>query len=247
MIKLSDRLELIYNLIEENETMADIGTDHGFLPVALWERNKCKKIVLSDINIGPLKKAEENITKINSSIPLDIRLGAGLETIELGEVDTVVIAGMGGLLIADILKDDIEKAKILKKVIMQPRNNQGKLRLWLKLNGFVIEKDRLVIENKYICQVIQAKYSFKNNSKEACNYKKPEIHFELPEIDLAYKDPLIFQFVNNKIKIEKNILNRILGSKNPYSDKNTTKVKQIGERIEYMEKYLLEVELKNGN
>ena len=115
MIKLSERLETIANLIDKNETMADIGTDHGFLPVALWERGICKKIILSDVNIGPLEKASENIHTTNPGIQFDLRLGNGLETILKGEVTTLVIAGMGGVLITEILAADLQKSKSFEK------------------------------------------------------------------------------------------------------------------------------------
>src|SRR5665648_647206 len=145
MIKLSERLEIIANLIDENETMADIGTDHGFLPVALWERGICKKIILSDVNKGPLEKASQNIKATNPGIEFDLRLGNGLETISSGEVSTLVIAGMGGVLITEILGADLEKSKSFKKIILQPRNGQSKLRYWLLTNGFEIIKENQLI------------------------------------------------------------------------------------------------------
>ena len=157
MIKLSERLETIANLIDKNETMADIGTDHGFLPVALWERGICKKIILSDVNIGPLEKASENIHTTNPGIQFDLRLGNGLETILKGEVTTLVIAGMGGVLITEILAADLQKSKSFEKIILQPRNGHSKLRYWLLENGFSIVKEALVKEGLYICEIIVVK------------------------------------------------------------------------------------------
>ena len=86
MIKLSQRLQLIFDMIEEGETMADIGTDHGFLPMALWESGKCRKVILSDVNSGPLEKARENMAKAGIPMEMDMRMGDGLDTIQPGEV-----------------------------------------------------------------------------------------------------------------------------------------------------------------
>ena len=107
MIKLSDRLQKIADFIEPGESVADIGTDHGFLPIALWEQGKSPHVILSDINSGPLEKARFNINKHFPEKQFDIRIGNGIQTIRPAEVDNIVIAGMGGLLIAEILGDEL--------------------------------------------------------------------------------------------------------------------------------------------
>jgi len=244
MIKLPDRLEHIANLIDENETMADIGTDHGFLPVALWERKICKKIILSDVNKGPLEKAKENINSTNPGIEFDLRLGNGLETILMGEVDTLVIAGMGGTLITEILGADIEKSKSFKKIILQPRNGQSKLRYWLKENGFNIIKEELVKESIYICEIILVEPGEIIINK---NIDWHEIYFELPALENIYNNPLIHDFISKKIRIEKMIIQKIISMGNTELPQNKEKIFRSKNRIKFMEEYMEKVDENNGN
>ncbi|MBK5246462.1 MAG: SAM-dependent methyltransferase [Peptostreptococcaceae bacterium] len=244
MIKLSERLEIIANLIDENETMADIGTDHGFLPIALWERGICKKIILSDINKGPLEKASENIKATKHGIEFDLRLGNGLETILPREVSTLVIAGMGGALITEILAADLEKSKSFEKIILQPRNGQSKLRYWLLENGFNITKEELVKEGLYICEIIVAKPIYKESNE---NISWLGINFELPGIEMIKGNQLIREFVEKKIKTEKKIINKIISGGNKEFPLNNEKILRSEGRIIFMEKYLEKVDEKNGN
>lgn len=206
MIKLSDRLQKIADFIEPGESVADIGTDHGFLPIALWEQGKSPHVVLSDINSGPLEKARFNINKHFPEKEFDIRIGNGIQTIGPAEVDSIVIAGMGGLLIAEILGNDLERSKSYKKLILQPRNAQSKLRAWLLENGFEIRDEVLVRERKYLCEIIVAAPDFSRQEKEPSVTIDPDsIDLEISPILFAKKDPLLVEFIENKIRIESEV------------------------------------------
>ncbi|NLC52170.1 MAG: SAM-dependent methyltransferase, partial [Firmicutes bacterium] len=148
-MRLSDRLNTIASYIKKGESIADIGTDHALLPIFLWKKGICKKIIISDINEGPLEKARANINRLCPDMDVDIRKGSGIETLLNNEVDTVIIAGMGGLLIIDILGYDINKARSFGRYILQPRNASDKLRVWLYKNNFDIIDERLVQEGKF--------------------------------------------------------------------------------------------------
>ena len=95
--------------------MADIGTDHGFLPVALWEQGICPNVILADVNQGPLDRAKSNAALSHPGVEFDCRLGDGLKVIQPGEVDVIAIAGMGGTLMTEILGEDLEKTWSYKK------------------------------------------------------------------------------------------------------------------------------------
>ncbi|MDD3169167.1 MAG: class I SAM-dependent methyltransferase [Eubacteriales bacterium] len=211
MIKLSDRLQKIADFIEPGESIADIGTDHGFLPIALWERGRSPHVILSDINAGPLEKARANINKYFPEKQFDLRIGSGIQTLKPAEVEAIVIAGMGGLLIAEILGDDLPKSKSYRKLILQPRNAQDKLRLWLFENGFAIEEEVLVREGKYLCEIIMAvPAGFGRNAgpeeirPDRC-IRSDDIDFEISPILFAKKDPLLVEFIENKIRIERKV------------------------------------------
>lgn len=211
MIKLSNRLQKIADLVEPGESIADIGTDHGFLPIALWEGGKSPHVILSDINVGPLEKASDNINKYFPGKEFDLRIGSGIQTLQPAEVEVILIAGMGGQLIADILADDLEKTKSYRKLILQPRNAQEKLRFWLLDNGFTIEDEHLVREGKYLCEILLAvpggsgqKTTLKDSGME--NRISPDdIDLEISPLLFAKKDPLLVEFIENKIRIEKKV------------------------------------------
>ncbi len=160
---LSDRLKLIADNIEKGETMADIGTDHGFLPMYLLSEKISPKAIMADISSGSLAKARENFESFLEnrgegavSGEPDFRLGSGLEVLENGEVDAVVMAGMGGRLIAELLQKDFEKTCSFRKFILQPRNGQGVLRHYLYQRGFSVSGEHLVDEEGRICNIIVA-------------------------------------------------------------------------------------------
>jgi len=230
MIKLSDRLQRIADLIEQGETVADIGTDHGFLPVFLWESGKSPHVILSDVNEGPLEKAKANINRYYPEKEFDLRIGNGIQSLRSAEVDTVVIAGMGGQLISEILGEDLEKTKSYKKLILQPRNAQDKLRKWLLENGFEITDEALVRERKYICEIILA-VPLRPGGMPAAIFDNP-MDFEISPLLFEKKDPLLIEFIENKIRIEKKVYAAIHAG--AVKDK-AEKLKQSEERIKILQ------------
>lgn len=227
-MNLSDRLQLIADEIIAGETMADIGTDHGFLPLYLMESGKCPHVIMADISKGSLAKADENCKLAGPGKTYDLRLGDGIDVLEDGEVDVVAIAGMGGLLIRDILDWNIKKSRSFKRYIFQPRNKIGALRYWLYLNGFDIEKESLVREGKYICEVITVRTG--NEVKRQADYTAD---FDYPDSLLEWKGPLTEEYLLTKLALEDSIYQNILkNSRNPEMEAVNSKAKV--EKIKYL-------------
>ena len=103
MIRLTDRLQILADQIEKNETMADIGTDDGFLPIYLWENGISPNVIMADVSAGSLDKARCDAAALYPDMAFDLRLGDGIQVLEKGEVDAVVLAGMGGILMTETL------------------------------------------------------------------------------------------------------------------------------------------------
>ena len=204
-MKLSDRLQLIADEIHCGETMADIGTDHGFLPLYLLETKKCPKVIMADISSGSLAKAEENCKMANPDGDYELRLGDGIDILEDGEVDVVAIAGMGGNLIADILEWNLEKSRSIKRYILQPRRHVGRLRHWLYCNGFEIVKESLVEEGKFICEILTVESRPVGNSKTA----EYGVEFDYPDSLLQHVNPTTAAYLERKLKLENMILDNI--------------------------------------
>ncbi|MDY5480438.1 MAG: tRNA (adenine(22)-N(1))-methyltransferase TrmK [Peptostreptococcus porci] len=157
-MKLTPRLKYISELVSDGKKIADIGTDHGYIPISLLLDKKISFAILSDINRGPLNNAKKEVTKNNVQNYVDLRLGSGMETLRDGEVDQVIIAGMGGILISDIIEKKIELSKNLDKLILQPMQAPEELRRYLSKNGFKIIDEHFVREDHRIYEIIEAVY-----------------------------------------------------------------------------------------
>lgn len=178
-MKISKRLYAISEAVELGSTIADIGTDHGYVPILLCRENKTEKVIMSDISDASLQKAISSFNEEGIMTDGDcFRVGDGLDPIHYSEVDTIIIAGLGATTIIDILNKDINKTRSFKKFILQPRKHSGSLRYWLYVNGFDIEKDFLIIEGKFSCDIIIAKPSPCSTRKAP--YREDDIRWAYP-------------------------------------------------------------------
>lgn len=149
-MKLSKRLELVASFVPKGSRIADIGTDHGYVPIYLAEKGICPKAIAADIKIGPLKRAEAHIRKHGLSDRIETRFSDGFHRLEPGEADTVIIAGMGGELMIHILEDGQHMWESVREFILSPQSDLFQVRRYLEKNGFQIEDEEMVMdEGKY--------------------------------------------------------------------------------------------------
>ena len=231
MLKLSDRLLKLAEKVNNGESVLDVGTDHGYLPLYLWEKGISNKLILSDISEGSLKKAEEDAKEYFPDVEFDLRIGDGLKVVEPKEVDTVVMAGMGGILIKDILDFDIQKSWTFEKYILQPRKHVGRLRHYLLYHSFKIVNEDLVREGDFIWPIITAvpkEIAVPNGTDEN------DIEFEYPRSLIEFRNELTEEYIKNAYQVEKLNLERKLQAK----DIDEKEIRTQKYRIEYME-YLL--------
>lgn len=156
MTKLSKRLNTIASMVTPGNRLADIGTDHGFLPLYLLEQGKIPSALAMDVNEGPLERAKEHIANSNCQPYIETRLSDGLSKLRPGEVDTVVIAGMGGGLMVRILTSDLGKLHGLKELILQPQSEIHEVRTCIERIGFSIVDEEMLVEDEKYYVVIRA-------------------------------------------------------------------------------------------
>ncbi|MDR5658001.1 class I SAM-dependent methyltransferase [Serpentinicella sp. ANB-PHB4] len=204
-MQLTPRLNKIANEIEKQSKVADIGTDHGYLPIYLVQKQISSFVIASDVNKGPLQTAEINAKKYKCQDSISIRQGSGLETLTTGEVDTIIIAGMGGILISELLEANPQITKSIVKFILQPMQAQDVLRRYLVQNNYKIDKDILIKEDEKIYEVIVASEGIQHVEKEI--FYDIGFHIEDNNIELA------IEFVERKIQKESRILTQIKSSK----------------------------------
>ncbi|HOK63137.1 MAG TPA: class I SAM-dependent methyltransferase [Soehngenia sp.] len=192
-MRLSKRLESIVRFVPNNSIVADIGTDHGYVPFELIDSKKSKCVIATDISKDSLNKTISSISRdLLISGKIITRVGNGLETIKPFEVDTVIIAGMGGTLISDILRENIKKADSFVNFILQPMVASTELRIFLNENSFEIIDEDLVSEDGFIYEIIYAKRGLELISDD--------IYFEIGKKLIQKKHPLLKKFIDNKIE-----------------------------------------------
>lgn len=155
-MRLSKRLSTVASCVLPGAIIADIGTDHAYLPVYLVQKNICRRAVASDLNAGPVRSARETVHFYGLEDRVEVRQGDGLQILVPGEVDTVVVAGMGGLLITRILGEGLVVLGQVQRLILQPNNNARQVRRWLLENDWGLVDEHLIEENYKFYPVIVA-------------------------------------------------------------------------------------------
>lgn len=163
MIKLSKRLASIALNIDKEDKVVDIGCDHGYLSIYLKAVNGNKIVIATDINENALNMAKKNINK--NRILIETRLGNGLDVINYNEVDTIIISGMGGNTILNILKKN--KLKYIKKIVIQSNTDIPLIRKYINKLGYTIKNEQLIIDkNIYYIIITFTKGKHKYSKKE---------------------------------------------------------------------------------
>lgn len=146
-MKLSKRLEMVASFVGINARIADVGTDHGYIPIALVEQKLVEKAIAMDIRPGPLERAREHIRQHGLQEKIETRLSDGVKQLSVGEADTVIIAGMGGELVIHILEEGKNLWNFVEHWILSPQSELDKVRKYLIRQGFEIAKENMVKED----------------------------------------------------------------------------------------------------
>ena len=155
-MELSKRLREIVALVPQGIIVADIGTDHALLPIYLIEKGMASKVIASDINRGPFDAARQAVMTKGLQNEIDVRMGDGLDVLSPGEAQVVVIAGMGGNTIREVLATSFETVSLFERLILQPMNDAYDLRCWLVQNGWCFVDEKLVAEGERLYVIIVA-------------------------------------------------------------------------------------------
>lgn len=211
-----NRLEAIASLIDKCDTLADIGTDHGYIAEMALKANLCKKVIATDINKGPLNSAISHLTKQGFNNQVDFRLGSGLTVINENEVDCAVIAGMGGELIASILESSKNISKSINSFVIQAMTNLDVLRKYLYDNGYTISKEIIVKEYHHYYFVIKA--------TQGASVCEDDIYYEISKYLLDKKDSLLLEYIKKSIDVNNKILENL---NNSAKQDNSLKIEEL--------------------
>ncbi len=196
-MKLTPRLQTIAELLPKGCRVGDVGSDHGYLVTYLVEQQWVTKAIATDINQGPVDNAISTLKENNMLDLVEVRLGGGLEPYQGDEIDVAVIAGMGGMLIRDIIQDRIALAKGLEFLILQPMTQQYELRKWLVANDFEIFNEKNVREGNKYYEI----FCVKPGKTEVSDPIQFEIGFKLPVPEMGEEDLREYEaFLRHKLK-----------------------------------------------
>ena len=226
-IELSRRMTAIANLVPKSRVVADVGCDHGFVSIYLVQNAVAEKVIAMDVNRGPLDRAGEHVEAYNLSEYIDLRLSDGLaEATPEDEIDTVVIAGMGGVLMTRILKEAIaDRGLLLPNLVLQPQSDPAMLRRFLRKYSYTIIEEKMVYEDGKYYQILCAVHGAE---------RLPETNYESELADafgpllLKEKNPVLLQYLKKEIKKFENISEsmRQKGSQDS----------QVEEKLEFLKK-----------
>ncbi|WP_202080663.1 tRNA (adenine(22)-N(1))-methyltransferase [Caldalkalibacillus salinus] len=154
--QLSKRLMQVAEYVPHGSRMADIGSDHAYLPIFLVLNGKISFAIAGEVNDGPYESAKAQVDRLGLQGVVDVRKGDGLAVIDAEEVDVICIAGMGGALIRQILSEQSSKLNQVKRLILQPNVASHILREWCLENGWELKDERMVAEDDKYYEVLIA-------------------------------------------------------------------------------------------
>ena len=162
------RLNKLAEMVDPGSRLADIGTDHAYLPIKLVQEGKVAFAIASDVAAGPLQNAKTDIAEAGLGQQIETCLGSGLETLkDEDQIDTVVIAGMGGKLMVSLLEEAAGRGKYYSTLILEPNIGENRVRQWLEEHDYQIVAEDLVAEAGHTYELIKAKQTGKKHSLTA--------------------------------------------------------------------------------
>lgn len=224
-MSLSDRLLSVKNTVIPCDTACDVGCDHGFVSIELVKTGVAKRVIACDINKGPLEAAARNISAANLSDRIETRLGDGLAKVSVSDgAESIIIAGMGGSLMAKILEEGKAVVANAKQLVLQPQSENFLVRKWLRENGYTILKEQMLVDMGKTYVIIDARpgeYIPKDDSLT-------ELYDTYSEYLITNRDEILKAHLKKSIEINSGYLKGIEGERKS----------ALVEKIELMEKAL---------
>ena len=227
-MQLSQRLSSVASMVTAGNCLADVGTDHGYVPIYLYERNIIPRAIAMDVNKGPLERARLHIAEYGFENAIETRLSDGLAALKAGEADSVVIAGMGGPLMIRILSAYPEVTASLKELILQPQSEIPEVRNWLYEQGYEILEEHMVYED--------GKYYPMFKAVKALEPKKlSDLEYKFGRYEVLQEKEVLKAFLQKEIAGKNTILEKLAKEQ---TEKSLGRIEEIRNLIADFEKML---------
>ena len=205
-MQLSKRLKLVASFVPEGDRVADVGTDHGYVPIWLVGTGRCPGAVAMDVRQGPLDRARAHIRESGLEDKIQVRLCDGLSGSIPGEVDTGVIAGMGGELMLRILEEGRHMWESTAHFVLSPQSDLDKVRRFLEAEGFLLLREAMVLdEGKYYTVLLTGR-----GMEEKGTYRRPSWYL-YGKLLIQDKDPVLQCFLEKEEERLEKILAGLAG------------------------------------
>ena len=220
-------------MVTSGGVLADVGTDHGYIPIALIQRQKIKSAIAMDINKGPLAHAQDNIASAQLGDYIQTRLSDGVAALGEGEADSILIAGMGGELVIHILSEGEKVCKAASELILQPQSDIRKVREYLRLHHYkIVDEDMICEDGKYypMMRVINVELDnawmkMDEQTRVACDIYGPLL--------LRNGNPVLRRFLVRQHRQLTQILQTLQAQ--TMSEKIETRIAEVSEELQYNE------------
>lgn len=226
MIKISERLCMAASLVSAGNRLADVGTDHGYVPIYLLQQQRIPHAIAMDINRGPLERAREHIKLYQLEEYIETRLSDGVDALAPGEADTILIAGMGGGLVMHILEAGQEVCHAVQELVLQPQSELAQVRMFLEERGYIVDAEEMVLEDGKYYPMMRVHYE--ECAKKQMHTKKPEV-YRYGELLLEMRHPVLHQYLNWERQIQEQILRKLNGQ--PQTEQIVARVREVEETL----------------
>lgn len=225
MAELSKRLQAVADLVTPGMRLADVGTDHAYIPIYLTQNGLVPSAIAMDINKGPLERADTHILEHGLDGKIVTRLSDGLVNLKMEEADTMIAAGMGGGLVIHILNEDPAKTRSLKELILQPQSELAKVRRYLEEHRFRIVAEDMVEEDGKYYPMMKLVHG------EEAPYSQEELYYG--RLLLKKKNPVLYQFLQREHSLKKGIADRLGDQTGKGAESRQKELQDELERIEH--------------
>ena len=225
MAELSKRLQAVADLVTPGMRLADVGTDHAYIPIYLTQNGLVPSAIAMDSNKGPLERADTHILEHGLDGKIVTRLSDGLVNLKMEEADTMIAAGMGGGLVIHILNEDPAKTRSLKELVLQPQSELAKVRRYLEEHRFRIVAEDMVEEDGKYYPMMKLVHG------EEAPYSQEELYYG--RLLLKKKNPVLYQFLQREHSLKKGIADRLGDQTGKGAESRQKELQDELERIEH--------------
>lgn len=231
-MELSKRLQTIADMVTSGNRAADIGCDHGFVSIYLYQNGIAPKVYAMDVRTGPLARAKEHIEERGLSAYIETRLSDGLTALQEGEAETIICAGMGGRLMEKILWEGFDKVMAARELILQPQSEIGSFRAFLRTHGLQIVKEDIVKEEGKFYPVIKV-VPVKGQALPDTEADLQHIQDAFGPLLLAEKHPVLLEYLYVLQKRNQDILEGLKAqcANGDLSEKSAVRRKELEQEL----------------